>query len=512
MLKIIEVKRMSSSSHINHDPSARTGSGNGPLSSGSPDETISYIKNSFFQADDLKIKRFIFNEKNTFILYIDSIADREIIQTNVLKPLLNKQKGKIEDIVTITVMHRTLELDSAIESMVEGHCLLFIEGETELFLLNVYKKEMDTGQEPNNEKVIRGSHQSFSENVLKNIHFIRERIKSPSLTVQFRSVGRTGHSKMAIVYVGKIVNPSLVKEVERRLSYLQVDSVQSPGYFEEFLEDYPFSPFPQFLSTERPDRAASNLMDGRIAILMEGSPTVLILPAHFFTFFQSSEDYNQRTLIGSFYRIVRMVSFLIALGLPAFYIALVSFNYEVIPVEIVFSIKSSLEYVPFQPVLEAMIMQLTLELLREAAIRLPNAISQTIGVVGGLVIGTAVVEAHFVSNTMIIVVAITAISSFVIPSNEMSNTIRILGFPIMLMSALFGFFGIVISFMLILIHLVKLKPFGCPYFYPLAPFDFKFFKDTVFRVPIWMMNERPRDTKPVYSWKESKSRGWRKNE
>ncbi|MGD7006781.1 spore germination protein [Metabacillus sp. 84] len=482
------------------------------LSSGKAEETVQYVKDAFFQADDLKMKQLIFNGKPAYIMYIDSIADRDQIQTNVLKPLLKTPEGKIEDLAAVTILKKTYELEQAVQAMLEGDCLFFTDGRKELCLLNVYKKDMESGQEPNNEKIIRGSHQSFSENVMKNIHFIRERIKSPALTVKFHSVGRTSRSKLAFVYVGKIANPALMEEIERRLSYLQVDSVQSPGYFEEFIEDCPFSPFPQILNTERPDRAAANLMDGRIAVLMEGSPTVLILPATFFSFFQSSEDYNMRTVLGSFFRLIRVISFIIALILPAFYIALVSFNYEVIPVEIVFSIKNSLEFVPFQPVLEAMIMQLTLELLREAAIRLPNAISQTIGVVGGLVIGTAVVDAHLVSNTMIIVVAITAISSFVIPSNEMSNTIRILGFPIMLMSALFGFFGIVISMMLILVHLVKLQPFGSPYLYPLAPFNTKFFKDTVLRFPVWMMNERPEDAKPVYLWKESRSRGWKRNE
>lgn len=479
---------------------------------GNADDAICYIKEAFFHSSDVKVRPVPFNGKPSCIVFLASAANRELIQLNVIKPLLVSPAGKVEDVAAVTGILKTEDLDEAVRYMAEGHCVFLTAGEKKMTLLNVYKPLPDSARAPNNEQVVRGSHQSFSENLMKNIQMLRERVRHPSLTVKVRKIGRTSQSNIAVVYAGKIANPAIVKEVERRLDCIQADSLHFPGNLEEYLEDYPFSPFPQILNTERPDRAAANLMDGRVAIVMEGSPTVLVLPVPFFSFFQSSEDYNQRTLLGSFFRLLRFLSFLIALGLPALYIALVSFNYEAIPVDLIFSIKNSLEFVPFQPLLEAIIMQVTLELLREASIRLPSPIAQTIGVVGGLVIGTAVVEAHLVSNTMIIVVAITAISSFVIPSNEMSSTIRILGFPIMLMSAMFGFFGIVISMMLILIHLVKLTPLGSPYLYPLAPFSARFFKDTLLRAPVWMMNSRPDDTRPVYSWRESRSRGWKKNE
>lgn len=249
-----------------------------------------------------------------------------------------------------------------------------------------------------------------------------------------------------------------------------------------------------------------------MVLLMEGSPTALIFPVTFFSFFQTAEDYNSRSFIASFLRLIRLISFITTLCLPAFYIAVISYNYEVIPVEIIFSIKSSLEYLPFPPLIEAAIMQFTLELLREAAIRLPNPVAQTIGVVGGLVIGTAVVEANFVSNTMVIVVAITAISSFVIPSNELSTAIRILGFPLMVLASLFGFFGIVIGLLITLIHMSTLKSLGHYYLYPIAPLDVKAFKDAFIRVPLWLIKERPKDLKPLYKWKTTNPRGWKKNE
>ncbi|OAT83845.1 spore gernimation protein GerK [Bacillus sp. MKU004] len=476
------------------------------------DERIEKIKTGLYNTDDLKIRELTFNEKSLFVLFVDSVIDNKNLQTYVIQPINEKREGKLENVVSANSIIEASDIEEALSAMVDGHCLILIDGAKDMHLISMPKVDQNI-KEPMNEKVIRGSHQGFNESITKNIHYIRERISNPRVTVKYANVGETTNTKYALVYVSELTNPDLLNRIENRISYIAADSIQSPGYFEEYLEDDSFSPFPQFLNTERPDRVAANLMEGRVALVMEGSPTVLIFPVTFFSFLQTTEDYNNRSFISSFFRIVRLFSFVIALCLPAFYIAVISFNYEIIPVEIIFSIKSSLEYVPFPPLIEAMIMQLTLELLREASIRLPNPIAQTIGVVGGLVIGTAVVEANLVSNTMVIVVAITAISSFVIPSNELSTSLRILGFPLMLMAALFGIYGIVIGLILIFIHISKLKSLGEYYFYPVAPLDVGRLKDTLIRVPIWMVKTRPKDLKARYKWRASSgSRGWKKDE
>ncbi|MGD6794422.1 spore germination protein [Metabacillus indicus] len=472
-------------------------------------EKVQFIKDGLFHTDDLNSRELIFNNTKVVILFLNTMINDKVLQSNIIKPLIDHGSGAIEHVINTSNIKPASSLNAAIEAMTDGNCILLTE---ESIYSVPIPKQQASRDEPNNEKIIRGSHQGFSENITDNIQYIRERISSPKLTVKFSSIGETTKTKYAIVYISQLTNPKLIETIQNRIKYVKADSIQSPGYFEEFLEDHSFTPFPQFLNTERPDRVAANLMEGRVALVMEGSPTVLIFPITFFSFFQTTEDYNERSFIGSFIRVIRIISFLTALCLPAFYIALISFNYEVIPVEIIFSIKSSLEYVPFPPLVEAAIMQLTLELLREAAIRLPTPISQTIGVVGGLVIGTAVVEANLVSNTMLIVVAITAISSFVIPSNELSTSIRILGFPLMVFAALFGIFGIVIGLMFVLIHMSKLKSLGHPYLYPLAPLDLRAIKDTLFRVPIWLIKVRPKDLKPQYSWKTSNSKGWKKDE
>lgn len=252
----------------------------------------------------------------------------------------------------------------------------------------------------------------------------------------------------------------------------------------------------------------SNLLEGRVAILPTGSASALITPVNFFAFFQSPEDYNSRSLYGSFYRLIRILGFFIAISLPALYIATISFHYELIPNDLILTVKSSLENVPLPPLAEALLMVIILELLREAALRLPTSISQTIGVVGGLVIGTAIVEANLVSNMMIIVIALTAIASFVVPSNDMSTTLRLLSFPMMFGAAIFGYLGIVFIFVLIIMHLSLLESFGTPYFYPLVPMQFDNMKDSVLRMHHWYMNDRPRDTMPQRIRRQKSMRKW----
>ncbi|MGO4374695.1 spore germination protein, partial [Paenibacillus sp. MCAF20] len=235
----------------------------------------------------------------------------------------------------------------------------------------------------------------------------------------------------------------------------------------------------------------SYLMEGKLCIIVDGSPNVLVVPINFFSFYQSPDDFSSRWVSGTFFRLIRLLSFIFAITLPAIYIAIVSFHAEVLPLGIFYSIKVSLTYVPFPPILEALVMQITLEILKEASIRLPSPISQTIGIVGGLVIGTAVVEAHLISNTMIVVIGLTAIASFVTPLSEFGTSLRILGFPMIIAASLFGFFGIVLMLMVIVMHLCKLETFGEPYFYPFTNYRPKRIRDALLRLPEWKRHSKP---------------------
>lgn len=259
----------------------------------------------------------------------------------------------------------------------------------------------------------------------------------------------------------------------------------SGGQLSDYLDDQVWSPFPQLLNTERPDRVVANILEGKIAIMTDITPTALIGPVTFFSFYQSPDDFNSRVLVGTFYRVMRILSFLTAIFLPAFYIAIVSFHFEVLPLELANKVKSDINQIPYRPLIEALIMEVTIELIREASVRLPKSIGQTIGIVGGLVIGESIVSAGLVSNLMVIVVAFTAISSFVAPSVELNTSIRVLRFPFMILASLFGFFGIMIGTFILVIHLLNLSSLKRPYFSPIIPFEPKELHKIFFREPYY---------------------------
>jgi spore germination protein KA len=475
-------------------------------------ENILRVKESLGNTSDLSTRALEFNGKQIIFVFLNTIVDRDALETKVIQQLINEPGESIINTVSIKEIHKTESLNTVITGIVQGKSIIFFESESYALLLDTASFQKRAIKEPIGEQIIRGPHDGFIENLDVNLSMVRERVRSRNLVIKVNILGRESDTRVALVYISTIANEDLVKEVERRISFIDVDIVQSPGQLEEYIEDTSFSPFPQVLSTERPDRVANNLMDGRVVLFSDGSPSALVVPITFFSFYQTPDDYNSRWYLGSFFRVIRLISFLISLTLPAVYISIVSFHYEIIPIDLIFNVKGSLEYVPFPPLIEAMIMQATLELLREASIRLPSPIAQTIGVVGGLVIGTAVVEANLVSNTMIVVVALTAIASFVVPISEMGTSVRLLGFPIMIAASLLGLVGIAFSLMIILVHLCKLESFGSPYFAPFAPFRLKDFKDTIIRLPLWKMNIRPTTPQPQNVERENNSRGWKNNE
>jgi spore germination protein KA len=264
------------------------------------------------------------------------------------------------------------------------------------------------------------------------------------------------------------------------------------GYVEQMIEDETYTPFPTVYHTERPDVIAADLLEGRVAILVDGTPIVLVAPSTFISFMQAAEDYYQRADISTLIRILRFISIFISLLGPSFYIAITTFHQEMLPTELLISLAAQREGVPFPAFIEALMMEVSFEILREASLRMPKAIAQSISIVGTLVIGTAAVDAGIISAAMVIVVAITAVSSFVLPSMAMSMTIRMLRFPMMALGASFGLFGIIVGSIAIIIHMCSLRSFGVPYMSPFAPFISEDIKDTIIRVPQWAMFKRPR--------------------
>ncbi|WP_260288443.1 spore germination protein [Peribacillus aracenensis] len=472
------------------------------------EENFEYFQHSFNYSSDLKKREINYNGKNGIILYLETVVDTEKLKTDILTPLTTKKNIPLELLISSAELKKTNNLNQAVSKILYGMSIVFIENENQVYMLNSSKIIERSPEEPTNEKIVRGSHEGFIENINTNLFLIRKRIVNRQLTIRYMELGEESNTKLALVYMEGLADSSVVKEVERRLSFASSDMLFSPGYIEEFIEDNPFSPFPHTLYTERPDRAMSHLMEGRVIIFADGSADVIIVPVTFFVFLQSPDDFNTRVYTGSFFRLLRLISFFISLTFPALYIAIIGFHFEVIPNDIIVLVKGSVEGIPFPPLIEALIMVFTIELIREAGVRLPTPIGQTIGIVGGLILGDAVINAGLISNFMVIIIAITAVASFTIPSYELSSTVRLLTFPLMVAASTLGLLGIVIVIMFIVAHLCMLESFGKPYFAPIAPLDISALKDTFVRFPIWQLNKRSRDLNPKKILRQHDTRGW----
>ncbi|MGG1675004.1 spore germination protein [Neobacillus sp. NRS-1170] len=476
------------------------------------DQNIQKIKERFSHTFDLRTRTLIFNHRRICIVYLDTIADKGIINERIIKPICELKEGDLLIDLPISNIELTNDFKKVEEGLSNGNTVLFVENMRESYIVETDSFQTRSLTEPMSEKIVYGSHDGCVESILTNINTIRKRIRSSDLKTEIFPIGETISTNIVVIYMENLASAELVRTVKKRIRSIKIGNGLTSGKLEEFIEDSSISIFPQILKTERPDRITANLMEGRVAVMVEGDATTLIMPVTFFSYYQSPDDFDVRTIISSFLRIIRLVGFFMSVTLPALYIAIVSFNYEIIPIDLVTAVKGSVDYVPFPPIVEAFIMQLILELLREAAIRLPSSISQTIGVVGGLVIGTAIVQANIVSNIMVVIIALTAISSFVNPIHEMSFSMRILGFPMMIAASTLGIVGITLSWTFVLMHLIKLRSFGVPYFAPVAPIRFSDWKDTLIRKPIWMMKTLPTSTDSSGQKLSSGKKEWKEDE
>lgn len=478
-------------------------------------ENIEVISNMFTLTPDLVIRSLTshYMEGQVTLVYLDGLVDKNSINNNILRPLMAsvEQDGiGIFDLLSVSQISRVCDFQSVEDKILQGSSLLFIDGKREAYALDTNGWPQRAIEDPQLEASLKGGHQGFVETALQNIALIRRYIPNRELKIKEFWIGERGVCKVSVMFVEDIVDPEMLQNLEDRINALTVDAVLNTGELEEMIEDNPYSPFPQFFTTERPDTAASHLLQGRIAIVVDRSPSVLIAPTTFISFFHSVDDYSTRWLVASFIRLLRFLAMMVATFLPAIYIALISYNYELIPLDLILTVGESRERVPFPPLIEAVMMELTLEMLREAGIRLPSPIGQTVGIVGGIVIGQAIVQAGIVSNVMVIVVAFTAISSFIFPNYDMAAAIRLVRFAMMGLASMFGIIGIIIGFMILIGHLISLESLGAPYGSPLAPVRFRDWKDLFVRLPLWLMKDRPTSALSIQSRRQGKN--WRKED
>lgn len=468
---------------------------------------ISNFKNLLGDPNDLTTREFKFGESSyeAAIMYIDGLVDQDMLQDFILKNLQIDARQAVKSgqdpeklldeifqrLVSVTEISKEKSMDKVSLAILYGDSAFFLEGCTTVLIIGSKGYKTRSIEEPVTEAVIRGPREGFIENIRTNTMLIRRQIRDPNLRFKTHFIGRRAKKILVVAYLDGIVNKDLLKEVNRRLSSIDTDDVTESGIVEQWIEDSFLSPFPQVQHTERPDRVCAGIISGKIAILLDGTPFVLIVPYTFADTMQSPEDYYERWIIGSLIRVLRYIAAFIAVFLPSLYVALVSYHQGMIPSKLAFSIAATREGVPFPAFIEAMIMAITMELLREAGIRLPKPIGQTIGIVGGLVIGDAAVAAGIVSPIMVIVVAVTAIASFSLPSYSVAISLRMLRFAFMVAAAVFGLYGIILMYIMLNIHIVNLKSFGVPYSAPFAPSFLRDFGDLVIRAPLTMEKTRP---------------------
>jgi spore germination protein KA len=377
------------------------------------------------------------------------------------------------------------------KEILAGNTALLLDGKSEVIILGIEGGGKRSIEEPSSESVIRGPREGFIENLQMNTSMIRRKIRTSRLKMKSLSIGELTNTDVVIAYIDGIASDALVQEVQSRLGRIQIDGILETGYLEELIEDLPYSPFPQVQNTERPDVVVANLLEGRVAILADGTPFVLIVPITFWGFMQASEDYYERYMVSSLLRVIRFLFLMIALFLPSLYIAATTFHQEMIPTILIMTVETARENTPFPALMEALMMEITFEALREAGVRLPKAIGSAVSIVGALVIGEAAVQAGIMSAPMVIIVSITGIASFTIPRYNFGIAVRMLRFPLMILAGTVGLYGITFGALLILIHLAGLRSFGIPYLSPVAPLIFRDLKDVFIRMPWWKLKNRP---------------------
>ncbi|WP_257984444.1 spore germination protein [Neobacillus cucumis] len=468
-------------------------------------EDFNQIKQLFEGAADFAYRELGINSTTSvIILFLDGLVDMERIELHVINPLvkqneklLQQSKPTMDDIKAVLSSAQIVEgttFEQVIDQILSGGTVVLINGCQKALFLSQQSWEQRSVEEPLTEAVVLGPREGFTENIRTNVSMIRRRLKTTKLKFEYMKIGNLSQTEVCITYLDSIAQFSIVEEVRSRLNQIKIDAIEDSGYILELIEDHPYSVFPQIVQTERPDRVVGNLLEGRVGIIVDNSPFVLIVPVTFFQMMNSPEDYYGRFIMTSFIRFIRYLFLLIALMFPAIYIAVTTFHHELMPTNLLFSVAASREKVPFPAVVEVLLMEITFEALREAGLRLPRPIGSTVSIVGALVIGQAAVEAGIVSAPLVIVVSTTGIASFMFPNYAFTGAIRLLRFIMMFLAANLGFYGILLGVFFIVAHLVQLRSFGIPYLAPIAPFTFNNLKDIFIRAPWWKMNERPEQT------------------
>jgi len=469
-------------------------------------ENLDTIQNALSSGSDVIIREFNFGhnrQANGALIYIKGLTSKDLIQKNILHPLMydalkisHKEQIDFSNVDTIKNNFLTVSdiikvslLNELLDNLLSGDTIMLVNGSKEALVINSKEWESRSIEEPPTESTVRGPREGFTENLNVNTALLRRRIKDPDLCLETMRIGVKTRTIVCIAYLNSLADPKLIKEIKTRLNRIEIDAILESGYIEQFIEDAPYSIFSTVGNSEKPDKVAAKILEGRAAIMVDGTPVVLTVPMLFIESFQSAEDYYSRTFFSSFIRLLRFFAYGISVLAPASYVALTVFHQELIPTQLLISLAAGREPVPFPAVLEAAIMLLTFDILREAGVRLPKPVGAAVSIVGALVLGQSAVQAGLVSPILIIVVALTAIASFVVPAQTDSGTL--LRYTYLALAGFAGGFGVLMGLLVTLLHMASLRSFGTPYLLPIVPLSLSGLKDTFIRMPVWSMISRP---------------------
>lgn len=506
---------------------------------------LEYLKSKYnlIINSDINVRKFNLpikaKEFSAAIIYIDGIVDTDSINDSILSPLLLRNSITMQPTKTVAIskdisvkkvrkfdledflynslipqnsISKAKDFKELIEKLNSGFCILLVDTLNIAFCIETKKIPGRSIEAAKNESVIQGPQEAFVENIRNNTGLIRKIINNENLVMESCNVGKITNTQVVVCYMKNITNDDLVAEVKYRIQNLDIDYITSTGELQQLIKDNPKLHLPQLISTERPDKACNSLLNGKVVILLNGSPYALIAPGVLIDFLESPEDVNINYRLSNFLRFLRGIAFLFAIFLPGFYVAITNFHQELIPSELLFAIASSRESIPFPVIFEILIMEISFELLREAGLRVSSSFSNTIGIIGALVLGEAAVNANIVSPILIIIVAFTGICGFAIPDFLLGFSVRVLRFLYIILGYLAGFLGIAVGFYIHFIYWASIKSFGVPYFSPYIPISDITNNASYSLKSIWKRETRNRSLNTKRPQKEEKiSMKWRQN-
>lgn len=468
------------------------------------EKNFSLIDDRFKDCPDIiRRKVFLNSGKQGCFFFVEGLCDTNLLQRDFITPILNLKKLDYDELeylpseIPVAGLTFPLIIDTLIQDILSGNAVFICHGLNYGISCALKKHEKRSIDEPQGEKSVRGEHDGFIEDIVTNKATLRRKVQNSNLKFKNFTIGATSNQTVSIAYIENIANPSLLKILCDKLSNLNFDGFIGTGYIEQIIADHPNSIFPQYLATERPDKAIGALLEGRFILMLQETSFVLIVPVTIHAFIQSPDDYNTSWVGGTYLALLRMVAVLVTLFLPGIYISILTFHYYMVPLSLLVPLAESRANVPFPPVVEAFLIEFVIEMIREASIRLPSFITSSISIVGGLVIGQAAVQAGIVSNLMIILIAASSIAGFAIPTYDMGISLRIVKYIVMVSSSVFGIVGVIIPLITLFAHLTVLDSLGQPYFQPIAPFKLRDIKDANIRAPFKYLRKRPDIAKPL---------------